>query len=349
MNNPIASVWCDRVTQPYRKRHGGAVAALLTADQTVFKSYGKISAACRSPPSENTIFEIGSITKVFTAILMCRLAVEGRLDLDQPVSRHLPGFERLPDWITPRALATHTSGLPRIPDGIQIADVANPYAGIGEAELRQWVSARKTFTPPTPGKMAYSNFGVGLLGLALGKIHGAGYRAALQEHVLGPLAMKDTDTVLSAETRPRAAQPHGRFGREVPIWDFDALAGCGALKSTAADLILFSKAVIAAANGGQGPLSEAIRTSLEVQVPGAKPFVPDVCLGWMRLKDKASGVGIYDHDGGTGGSSSSLFICPEKSFAILCLANTKSGMLTAIRQIKSDPAGMLGEIIAGQS
>jgi serine-type D-Ala-D-Ala carboxypeptidase/endopeptidase len=348
MDNSNAAGWCARVAQPYRKRHGGAVSALLTADVTVFQSYGKFSAADPSPPSENTIFEIGSITKVFTSILLCRLALEGKLDLDQPVSIHLPGFERLPDWITPRALATHTSGLPRIPNGIKIADGANPYAGIGEEELRQWVSARKTFAPPTPGKMAYSNLGVGLLGLALGKIHGSGYRAALQERVLGPLGMGDTDTVLSAEKRPRAAQPHGGFGREVPIWDFDALAGCGALKSTAADLVLFSKAVIAAANGGQHQLSQAICDSLDVQVPGSKPFVPDVCLGWLRLRDKASGIGIYHHDGGTGGSSSSLFICPEKKIAILCLANTKSGLLTAFRQIRSDPSGMLGEIITGQ-
>ncbi len=349
MSNFKPISWRERVSRPYRKRHGGAVAALLTEDKAVFQSYGKFSAADPSPPGENTIFEIGSITKVFTSILMCRLALEGKLDLDQPVSFHLPGFERLPDWITPRALATHTSGLPRIPNGIKIADGANPYAGIGEKELRQWVSARKIFAPPTPGKMAYSNLGVGLLGLALGKIHGAGYREALREHVLIPLGMKDTDTVLSAENRARAAQPHGSFGREVPLWDFDALAGCGALKSTAADLILFSKAVIIAANGGVEPLSQAIRNSLEVQVPGAKPFVPDVCLGWLRVKDKETGIGIYHHDGGTGGSSSSLFICPDKNFAILCFANTKSGIVTAFRQIMSDPSGMLGEIISSQS
>jgi serine-type D-Ala-D-Ala carboxypeptidase/endopeptidase len=349
MDNSKAAAWCERVSRPYRKRHGGAAAAFVSPDEALFQSYGKISASDASPPNENTIFEIGSITKVFTAILLCRLARDGALELDQPLRNFLPGFERLPDWITPRALSTHTSGLPRIPDGIKIADMANPYAKIGEEELRQWVDARKSFAPQTPGKMAYSNLGVGLLGLALGKIHGAGYRAALQEHVLGPLAMKDTDTVLSAEKRPRAAQPHGRFGRKVPVWDFDALAGCGALKSTAADLVLFSKAVIAAANGGSGPLSEAISRSLEIQVPGSKPFIPDVCLGWLRLKDKTSGIGIYHHDGGTGGSSSSLFICPEKKFAILCLANTKSGVMTAIRQIISDPAGMLGEIIASRT
>jgi serine-type D-Ala-D-Ala carboxypeptidase/endopeptidase len=348
MSNLNAVSWCERVSRPYRKRHGGAVAAFHTADETVFQSYGKLSAADPSPPGENTIFEIGSITKVFTSILMCRLALDGRLDLDLPLRLHLPGFERLPDWITPVALATHTSGLPRIPDGIKIADGANPYARIGEDELRQWVNARKGFARPTPGKMAYSNLGVGLLGLALGKIHGTGYRAGLQERVLDPLGMRDAGTVLSAEKRPRAAQPHGGFGREVKLWDFDALAGCGALKSTAADLILFSKAVIEAANGGSGALSDAIRLSLEIQVPGSKLFVPDVCLGWMRLKDKASGIGIYHHDGGTGGSSSSLFVCPDRNFAILCLSNTMSGIMTAFRQIMSDPAGMLGEIISDQ-
>ena len=338
--------WCRRAAQPYLRSHGGAVAAFISGGTVEYREYGRLSRDNASKPDAHTIFEIGSITKVFTSILLCKLALENMVEVDEPVSRALPGFERLPNWITPRALATHTSGLPRIPDGITISDMSNPYREIGEDDLREWVNARKSFAAATPAKMAYSNLGVGLLGLALGKADGRGYREALLENILRPLGLGDTDTIVPEGKLSRGAQPHGSFGRKVPIWDFDALAGCGALKSTVADLALFSQAVISAAKGKEGPLFQAIRNSLTIQIPGSKPFVPDVCFGWLRLKDRETGIGIYHHDGGTGGSSSSLFICPDKDFAILALANTKSGIFTAFRQILADPAGMLGEIVA---
>ncbi len=337
--------WCERVSRPYRKRHGGAAAAFVTSNDAFFQSYGELSRDRPAPPDENTLFEIGSITKVFTAILLAKLSLDGRIGLNAPVREHLPGFAKLPDWITPRALSAHASGLPRIPDGIKIADMGNPYQAISEEMLMEWFANSKPFHKPKPDAFAYSNLGVGLLGLALGKARGTDYRTALLEEILRPLGLSDTRIDLDAEQVKRLAPPHKSFGRLTPPWDFDALAGCGALKSTARDLAKFSQAVLAAPRG-EGPLTEAIRLTFEVQTAGKKDFIPDACLGWQRLKDKSSGMPVYTHDGGTGGSSSTLFVCPQAQFALLALANTSHGILPTIKLVMSNPAGMLAEIIA---
>lgn len=345
MDRARAAEWCERVSRPYRKRYGGAVAACVTPEDAFFQSYGELSRDRHSPPSEDTLFEVGSITKVFTAILMAKLSLDGRIGLDAPVREHLPGFDNLPDWITPRALSAHASGLPRIPDGIKIADTGNPYKAINEEALMEWFASSKPFLEPKPGAFSYSNLGVGLLGLALGKGHGTDYRTALMREVLEPLGLEDTRIDLNAEQIQRLAPPHRGFGRLTQPWDFDALAGCGALKSTARDLAKFSQAVLAAPRN-EGPLAAAIRLTFEIQTAGKKDFIPDACLGWQRLKDKSSGTPVYTHDGGTGGSSSTLFVCPQAQFALLALANTSHGILPTIKLVMSNPAGMLGEIIA---
>ena len=345
MDKPKADDWCERVSRPCRKRHGGAVAAFVTPDEASFQSYGELSRDRPAPPDENTLFEIGSITKVFTAILLAKLSLDGGIGLDTPVREHLPGFAYLPDWITPRALSAHSSGLPRIPDGVEIADTGNPYKAITEEALMEWFANSKPFLEPKPGAFSYSNLGAGLLGLALGRAHGTDYRTALMREVLEPLGLDDTRIDLKAEQIQRLAPPHKSFGRLTPPWDFDALAGCGALKSTARDLAKFSQAVLAAPRN-EGPLADAIRLTFEIQTPGKKDFIPDACLGWQRLKDKSSGTPVYTHDGGTGGSSSTLFVCPQAQFALLALANTSHGIIPTIKLVMSNPAGMLGEIIA---
>lgn len=314
----------------------------------IFQSHGELSRDRPSPPDENTLFEIGSITKVFTATLLAKLSLDGRIGLDAPVREHLPGFTNLPDWITPRALSAHASGLPRIPDGMRIADVGNPYRLISEELLKEWFANAKPLREPKPGAFAYSNLGVGLLGLALGKTHGTDYRTGLRQEVLEPLGLLDTRIELDAGQAQRLAPPHKSFGRRTPPWDFDALAGCGALRSSARDMASFSQAILAAPRGSD-KLSEAIRLTFEIQTPGKKGFIPDACLGWQRMKDRAGDTPIFMRDGGTGGSSSTLFVCPEARFALLALANTCHGIVPTIRLVMSNPAGMLGEIIVART
>ena len=243
---------CERVARPYLKHHGTTIAGLIVNGESNFRAFSGKQCSDTASKMRNAIFEIGSITKTFTAILVCELARQGKIKLDDPISKYLHGFDTLPDWITPRSLSSHTSGLPRIPDGMDIADMANPYKGISREKLADWVKTIATFPPRSP-KMSYSNLGVGILGLAASEIAGSDFRTALEDIVLAPLGLADTDTIVSPENVDRLAPPHGLFGRKVQVWDFDALAGCGALKSTANDMASYANAFISAKNGSNGP------------------------------------------------------------------------------------------------
>lgn len=336
---------CDQVSRPYRKRHGMAVVGYLDCNGLTLHVFRNKSDNTDGMLESVTLFEIGSVTKTFTAALMCELEIRGQIKLDQPISNLLSGFGNLPDWITPHSLATHTSGLPRIPDGMNVADSSNPYRMIDEPMLQEWVQSRASFAPRT-AKMAYSNLGMGLLGLALGKATGCSFEDALHRFILAPLGMENTFSKVPEALKPQVAQPHGLFGKKVPIWDFDALAGCGALKSSALDMAVYARAVIDACNGKSGPAMDAIRNACRMQIKPEKPFEMAMCYGWLCMTEKRTQLPVYHHDGGTGGSSSTLFVCPGRGFAIFVLANTQTTIWTSFRQIIADPMGALSKATA---
>ena len=348
-----AGDWCERLSAPYRRPFAGAVAAFGTADDTVFQSYGWIDARHPSPPGAGTLFEIGSITKVFTALLLAKFASQGRIDLDAPIASIAPEFAGAPEWITPRRLSTHSSGLPRIPWSLWSRRAwsfsfpeskFNTYPCFGETELIEWMARYRPSRRPRTNRSSYSNLGVGLLGFILGRIAGSTYEAALKQEILDPLDLKDTRIALDENQLSRFATPHRGNGKEAPPWNFEALAGAGALRSTAHDLVKFGRAIIAATEGA-GPLHEPIVKTLEIQIAGRRRYEPSVCLGWHTLPAMDAPKAIYGHDGGTFGSMSLLFVCPEAGFVILSLANTCFTLRIILRQIKCNPAGLLKEIV----
>ncbi len=191
-------------------------------------------AAPGHPVTPATAFEIGSITKVFTTLLLADMVLRHELELDQPVATLLPSGVSIPrrdgQPITLRHLATHRSGLPRIPD--LDGDAADPYATFTPDRLYD-VLARHTLTQ-TPGTTTqYSNLGVGLLGHALGHWSGLGYAGLLADRILRPLEL----TATRLGPAPALAQGHDPDGDPTPPWRFDALAGAGALISTTRDLL----------------------------------------------------------------------------------------------------------------
>lgn len=340
-----AEEWATAIARPYRRRHGGVIAGYVSDTRTILTSEGAALPGGDKADGD-TLFEIGSITKVFTAILAMRLSLESRLDLDAPIRGYLADFDFLPDWITARSLMTHTSGLPRIPDGISGLDKSNPYTSIDRGRLATWFAGRygkRDFDPP--GKPTYSNLGVGLLGLALGDILGTGYKQALMSQVIAPLGLRSTFCDVPAAETHRLAQPTRFLGVKVRVWDFDALAAAGTLKSSANDMAVFARAVMAAA-GRDDIVSKAIVATTAVQVAGSKPFIPDTCLGWSRVKEKTHGTGILHHDGGTAGSASTLFICPELGFSLFALASSGTDLWTMVKLVVSDPAGVLSRVCA---
>lgn len=343
------SLWCERMNGLFRRSYGGGIAAFATPDSVHYQPDGVLSTLGRRPPDEHTLFEIGSITKVFTALLLARLSIEGRIDPAAPITDLFPELAGLPAWVTPRALSTHSAGLPRIPVGMTDRAFWNkhdPYAAFGEQRLLEWVQDYRPKGPPKPGAFQYSNLGVGLLGYVLGRVAGSDYKTALRELVLRPLGLDGMGFELSSDQAARLAPPHKSWGRPTPPWAFDALAGAGALRASAADLVAFGRAVLTASKGADGIMAAAIRETLEVQIAGKKSFMPSRCLGWLHIRERQTGVAVFHHDGGTAGSSSSLFVCPDAGFLLFALANRPTTLRTAWRQVRLDINGLLHEMIS---
>jgi CubicO group peptidase (beta-lactamase class C family) len=343
-----ARCWCERLARPYRHPASGAIAAIVTAGDAICQGFGRIDAARPGPPGAKTLFEIGSITKVFTAILLARLSLAGRIDMHAPIGTIVRDLEGTPEWITPRSLSTHTSGLPRIPVPLWRAlfmDVTDPYARFSAADLISWMGRWRPSRRPRPDRASYSNLGVGLLGYVLGEVAGGGYESALRREVLDPLGLRDTAASLEARQLERFATPHRSNGRPTPPWSFDALAGAGALRSTASDLLSFAQSVMAAPRG-IGTLHEAIAATLAPQIVEPGRHAARQCLGWVRVQLAPGDPPVWAHDGGTLGSSSTLLVAPDPGVAVLALANIGQSLMREIRIVRSQPAKLVAEICA---
>ncbi len=288
-----------------------AVAAFAVSDgRTLFYEQGQRTPG-GSPTDRNTQFEIGSLTKVFTNLLLADLVAEGRVSYDTVIADLLPEafvFDNAEvGRITLAQLATHRSGLPRLPANLAPSDPADPYQGYDEQRLlRGLASARPR--QPLGSQYAYSNFGVGLLGHLLGEIDGRGYQQALTARVLSPLALSATGFTRGSN---RAAAY--RNGKVVSDWSMDdALAGAGGLISNVSDLARFAESLL----GRHPGLDDALLRSVE-------PVVADTDIGFQLSRAwhvAAAPAGpVYWHNGGTGGFFSVFAYQPDsgRSLGIL--------------------------------
>jgi serine-type D-Ala-D-Ala carboxypeptidase/endopeptidase len=193
-----------------------------------------------STPPGDLIYEIGSVTKVFTTSLLADLIRQGELSLDDPVQRFLPPNVRMPSYgkaeITLEHLATHTSGLPRFPNNVKLtwSTRSDPFATYSVDQLYEFLSQHRLSKKP-PARVEYSNLGTGLLGHVLANIMGTDYERAVRERICMPLGMFDTVMTLSEEQEKRLVPGHTSNGKPAPRVELQALAGAGALRSTAHD------------------------------------------------------------------------------------------------------------------
>jgi serine-type D-Ala-D-Ala carboxypeptidase/endopeptidase len=290
-----------------------------------------------------TIFQIGSVTKVFTALLLAEMAEHGEVRLSDPAAGYLPGARDQPAPASPIGahgqagpvtltdLAMHTSGFPRLPRGLfwfALLSPRDPYARYPERQFLR--AARHALRAGSGGSpYLYSNFGYGLLGYLLGRAAGSTYRTLVRTRICGPLGLPDTTFEVPGPSRDRKARGHQR-GRAVPDWHLGALAGAGALYSTAADLATLMQACLAAtspvapAEPPAGPvpaasLAPAIRAALTSRqpIPGG-----DIGLAWHHTR--RGDHTIIWHNGMTGGFSAMVALDPVRSLGVAALANTAS-------------------------
>jgi D-alanyl-D-alanine-carboxypeptidase/D-alanyl-D-alanine-endopeptidase len=285
-----------------RQGTGGVVGLLLADGRRQFTTHGRL-AADGPAPTAGTLFEIGSITKVFTALVLADMVERGEVRFEDPASRWLPGVT-LPSRdgraITLADLATHTSGLPRLPANLDTGNLEDPYAGYGAPQLYAFLAGHALAREPGTA-WEYSNLGAGLLGHVLATKAGTRYEDLVRRRVLEPLGMKDTTITVSDAQRARLATAHDASLRRVSWWGFDALAGAGAIRSTAADMLTFA----AAALGGETPLKAAFARMTTLRRPTGRPATQQLA-GWVAVA--ANGRELLAHDGGTHGFRSSLMI-----------------------------------------
>ncbi len=300
----------------------GIVAARREGSRNSVVSYGGTERSGKLLGADS-FFEIGSITKVFTNIILADMVIKGEVALDDPVAKFLPGSVSVPTRngkvISLLDLATASSGLPSLPDNFKPADACNPYADYSVAQFYSFLSSHTLRRDPGT-QYEYSNVGMGLLGHALALRAGKSYEALVRERVLGPLGMRDTYITIPATERARFATPHDADLDEVCAWDLPTLAGAGALRSTTNDMLRFADAVT---HRDRGPLGKAITLSIEPRrsttIPGMR-----IALGWhVREKD---GRQIVWHNGGTGGFRTFFGFDPSTGANTMVWSNTASGV-----------------------
>jgi len=297
----------------------GIVVGVVTPCGREFYSHGTTTLDGGQEVNEETVFEIGSVTKTFTTLLLAEMVEDGEVGLGDRIEGYLPEDVTAPSFwdqsIRLVDLATHTSGLPDIPSNLRPADELNPYA---DYTVEQMYAALEEYTlPRKPGEVyEYSNWGMGLLGHILALRSGMSYEELVVTRITDELGMPDTRITLTPRMQEHMATGY-RDKVPFPLWDIPTLAGAGALRSTARDLLTYL-----AANMG---LQES-RLYSAMQVTHQFRHVLNtgnmqIGLGWhiLVLDD---GQKIIEHHGGTGGFASYVGMIKEKQTGAVVLTNT---------------------------
>jgi len=312
-----------RLDQWIKGRPGGVALAWVDAGGVTFLQAGRFAADDPRAITPDTQFEIGSVTKVFTALLLMESERLGKVSREDSAAKYLlpPGdpAQAALAKITLGSLSTHTSGLPRLPANIGPNPDASPdpYAAYDRAAL---VEALRLHGPmATVGrKVAYSNFGVSVLGEALGAAWGGSYDDALRAHVLQPLGLKATSLGLAGQPPPADLAPGHSGGKKVPNWTFQACAPAGALRSSTRDLAVF----LAACLDRAGPLRPAIDATIQAQREDADTD-GKFGFGWMLAGSTERPV-VW-HGGATAGSHAFVAFNPKTGTGVAILANVQKG------------------------
>jgi len=304
----------------------GLVVGVLRHGKREVRGCGKVaSPRPNRVPDGRTVFEIGSITKTFTGVLLAEAVQRGEMKYDDSIVTHLPPDLRFPtvDDKPPTLLdfATHRSGLPVEPPLLILLtrNADNPYASFDRKLLAETLGGIQ----PSPAGQTevYSNLGAGLLGHALGHAAKAeSYDRLVRDRITGRLGMTDTAAALDCEQRSRLAVGHNADGEKTAPWDFASLEGCGALRGTADDLLKY-----AAANLGEGENPPAASLAAALKPRRDSGGSRRLGLFWVHMKLPKSDVEIVWHNGGTGGFRSMMLLCPQHKFAVVVLCNANLG------------------------
>ena len=295
-----------------RMAHNGAgiaVGVIEPAGRRVIV-YGKSGAPDGRPLDGDSIFQIGSVTKVFTGLLLADMVERGEVTLEDPASKYLPPGKTMPERGRPIRLidlSKHWSGLPSMPTNFSLAGEPNPYEAYTVDQLYQFLSSYQLTREP--GTQVYSNLGVALLGRLLARRAGVEYEALLQQRVLQPLNLRSTGITLSADQKQRSVPGHDRFLRPVDTWYMKTMPASGSLWSSVNDLLTFLSFNL-------GEQDSPLRSAMQLQ------RVPGRALGWGA--SRLGGETVYGHEGGKEGYRSAAVFNTRTRTGVVILMNART-------------------------
>jgi serine-type D-Ala-D-Ala carboxypeptidase/endopeptidase len=314
--DPIADRISERIA-PLESKLGSAalVIGVLIDGEKRIVARGRVRDDDARPPDGDTVFTVGSITELFSGLVFADLVSTGQIDAGIPARELLPAgaslAERGEREITLLDLASHTSGLPPLPDNFIEHNRESSVAAYTPAMM---YAALEAPSSAAPGTFRYSYFGVGLLGHLLALRERSTYRDLVFDRVLRPLHLEGTDFFgSSARLRPRMAMGHDDDKSAVPDrFDTPVLGACCAIRSSANDLLALAEATLAPE---RSPLEAALR-AMQKPVFTYRPG-ESIGIGW-HLR----GPGLLFKRGGGRGFSSFVLVDPERDQAIVILAGT---------------------------
>jgi D-alanyl-D-alanine-carboxypeptidase/D-alanyl-D-alanine-endopeptidase len=298
----------------------GIVLGIVEADgSTRIFTHGTAGPGAR-PLGPRTVFEIGSINKTFTTTILADMVARGEVALDDPVSKYLPEGVRVPSRggreITLLDLATHRSALPRMPDNYTPADSLDPYASFSHETLYSFLRGHE-LRRDIGAEYEYSNLGMGLLGVALGRAAGTNIQTLIQQRILDPLGMRMTTYGRDGTVAEWLAKGYGRDGNVVPAWNLgDAIAGAGGLRSNVEDMLVYLRANL-------GPPTTDLQRAMHEAHQLRQRFEDDFALGLGWALRTYDGRTIVTHGGSTGGFQTMVGFDPERRVGFVLLTNSR--------------------------
>lgn len=281
-----------------------AVAIALVRNQQVdYHLHGLADVTTNTRLTEDTLFEIGSVSKPLTALAVLIQVQAGRWQLEQSLAQQVNLPQLAQHRYTLAALLTHRSGLPRLPANLVLDDISNPYAGYTEQQLLTAL-ADTAFSSPT---FSYSNFGYGLLGFLLQHGLQRDFASIMQQQVFTPLGMKTAAVQSPGQAFAKLANGYAITGEKTPNWQFDSLAGAGGVIASINDMAALLQAVFA-----QTEHNTLFRQWLTVLPSNDEP---KMTAGWMQQEN------LLWHAGQTGGFTSLVAFDAEQKLGIVILSN----------------------------
>lgn len=306
----------DDIVQPYIQHNTtkGLSIGVYDKGRINYYNYGICSDIKPVLPTNQSIYEIASITKTFTAATLVQMVQEGKVQYHDPISKYLP--KGVVNWsdslaITLEELATHQSGFPKIPDNHlkrAIFNMDNPYKNYSEKDLYNFLRSY-TPKPKAKRKVAYSNLGMGLLGNILAMVENTSYEGLIQRKITQPLGMNHT----FGEYKPqRQVTGHNGYGEPTAAWEDLTLEGAGAIRSSTSDMMKY------------------LITNINEDPPFGETHTPradygektKMGLGWLTIFPKNTNLELLFHNGGSGGFKSTMLFSKEKQMGVVVLSNS---------------------------